>query len=271
MKKTQPNIRCALNIIPKYFLLPGDPGRATKIAKEYLKKSELLSSYREFIVYTGYYKNLFIGVCSTGIGSPSTAMATEELSNLGAKVLIRVGTCGGALKKEIQPGSIIIPLAAIREEGTTKEYLPPEFPAIADRYVIYALEKAAKTNRFQYFVGMNRTHDGYYGQSKNIKVWGSPYIDPRMKTWPYPLLSSEMECAPLFLIGFLRGIQTGAVLAVNSYPEDLREIITGRQSFSTPNSKIFTNEAKKSVDRAILTALDALVLLANNKYNTSYG
>ncbi len=261
----QPHILCDTRKLPKYFLLPGDPARATKIANEYLEKSELVSEYREFRIYQGYYKNILIGVCSTGIGSPSTAIATEELINIGAKILIRVGTCGGALKKEIQPGSIIIPVAAIREEGTTKEYLPPEFPAVADRSVIFALEKAAQSLNIKYFVGMNRTHDAYYGQAINLKRWGSPYVDPRMKSWPYPLLSSEMECAPLFLISFMRGVQAGAVLAVNSYPEDLQNIVLEKQKFATPNSKIFTDEAKKSVERAIQTALDAIVLLQKTK------
>jgi uridine phosphorylase len=261
MNKLQPNIQICSKNIPKYFLLPGDPARATIIAKNYLQSARLLSSYREFIVYSGIYKNIQVGVCSTGIGSPSTAIATEELINLGAKVLIRVGTCGGALKKEIIPGSIIIPLAAIREEGTTKEYLPSEFPAIADRFVVRALEQAAQQNKYRYFVGVNRTHDGYYGRAINIKNWGSVYLDPRMKDWPYPLLSSEMECSPIFLISFLRGAQAGAVLAVNSYPEDLRDIVMGKQKFTVPNSKIISNEANASVDRAIKTALGAIVLL----------
>jgi len=255
----QPNIQCK-KPIPKLFLLPGDPGRAKLIATQYLKNTELLSSYREFVVYKGTYKNIKIGVCSTGIGSPSTAIATEELINLGAKYLIRVGTCGGALKKEILPGSLIVPIASIREEGTTKEYLPESFPAVADRVLVTALETTAKRLGYRVFVGMNRTHDGYYGSASNIKRWGAPYTDPRMRSWPYPLLSSEMECAPLFLIGFMRGVQTAAILAVNSYPEDLRSIVTGRQSFSTPNSKIYSREAVASVDRAIRTALEAAVL-----------
>lgn len=262
---TQPHILCDTNKLPKYFLLPGDPARATKIASEYLDRSKLVSQYREFRIYQGYYKNIFIGVCSTGIGAPSTAIATEELINTGAKILIRVGTCGGALKKEIKPGAVIIPIATIREEGTTKEYLPIEFPAVADRFVVSSLEAAAKKLAVQYFVGMNRTHDGYYGQASNLKRWGSPYLDPRMSTWSYPLLSSEMECAPLFLISFMRGVAAGAILAVNSYPEDLRDIVSGKQAFSTPNSKIVTVEAKKSVDRAIKVALDAIILLANPK------
>ena len=261
MSSKQGNIQCSQKDISEIVLLPGDPGRAKKIGEDYLEKSKLISSYREFVVYTGYYKGTKITVCSTGIGSPSTAMAVEELINLGAKVLIRVGTCGGALKKEIKTGSIIIPTAAIREEGTTKEYLPPEFPAIADMDVVGALIKSAQKLKYKYYVGINRTHDGFYGKPQNLKRWGEIYLNDRMKNWPYPLISSEMECAPLFLIGTLRGVKTGAVLAVNSNPEPLKEIMEDKFKFDIPKSKIPTKEAVASIDRAIKTALEAVVTL----------
>jgi uridine phosphorylase len=261
MKKYQMHIPCDSKEIAKIVLLPGDPARSELIGEKYLEKGKLVASYREFVSYTGYYKNTKISVTSTGIGSPSTAIAVEELINLGAKVLIRVGTCGGALKKEIKAGYIIIPTATIREEGTTKEYLPSEFPAIADINVIQTLTKSACKLGFKYFTGINRTHDAFYGQSKNLKKWGSIYTNPRTKDWPYPLISSEMECAPLFLISLLRGVKAGAVLAVNANPEPLNEIAQEKLSYDVPISKIYTSEAKKSVERAILTALEASILL----------
>lgn len=261
MNQIQNHVPCPPEEISKIVLLPGDPARSRLIGEKYLEKGKLVASYREFVTYTGYYKGIRISVTSTGIGSPSTAIATEELINMGAKVLIRVGTCGGALKKEIKAGSLIIPTACIREEGTTKEYLPPEFPAIADYQIVQALANTAKKLGFTYYEGINRTHDAYYGQSKNIKQWGSIYLNPRMKNWAYPLLSSEMECAPLFLIGTLRGVKTGAVLAVNANPEPLKEIMEGKFKFDVPVSKIKTSKAQASVDRAIRTALEASVLL----------
>lgn len=260
----QPHILCKNSDVAPNVLLPGDPARATYIAKNYLSKAKLIAQNREFTTYTGRYKSIPITVTSTGIGCPSTAIAVEELINCGAKVLIRVGTCGGALKKEIQIGSIIIPTASIREEGTTKEYIPAEFPAVADYQVVSALVRSAKGKNYRYYVGVNRTHDAFYGQAKNIKAWGSPYFDLRMKTWEYPLLSSEMEASVLFVIALMRGVKAGAVLAVNSYPEPLKEIVQGKENFIVPNTKIQTSEAGKSVDRAIQTALDALLLL--NEY-----
>lgn len=259
--KLQSHIQCLPKDVSDIFLLPGDPARAKLIGEKYFDKGKLVASYREFVTYTGYYKGVKMTTASTGIGSPSTAIAVEEAINLGAQILIRVGTCGGALKKEIKAGSIIIPTASIREEGTTREYLPPEFPAVADIKVVQTLTDCAKKLGFSYYVGINRTHDAFYGQSKNIKQWGSIYMNSRMRNWKYPLLSSEMECSPLFLIGLLRGVKTGAVLAVNANPEPLKEIMDGKFDFDVPASKIQTKEAKASVDRAILTALEASLLL----------
>lgn len=261
MTQKQSHLLCIKKDIARFVLLPGDPARATYIAEKYLKNAKQVAKNREFWTYTGCYKNTKITITSTGIGSPSTAIAVEELINLGAKVLIRVGTCGGALKKQIKAGSIIVPTASIREEGTTREYMPPEFPAVADFEVLNALIAAARKQKFRYYVGINRTHDAFYGQSQNIKRWGAIFLNLRMKNWEYPLLSSEMECAPLFLIGTLRGVKTGAVLAVNANPEPLKEIMEGKVAFDVPVSKIQTQEAKASVDRAVQTALEASILL----------
>ena len=116
----QSHIMCRQKDISEIVLLSGDPGRVKYIADKYLDNPILIAKNREFTTYTGNYESVKITVTSTGIGSPSTAIAVEELINIGAKILIRVGTCGGALKKEIKPGSIIIPTASIREEGTTQ-------------------------------------------------------------------------------------------------------------------------------------------------------
>jgi len=258
----QPHIRCTKDDISPYVILPGDPGRARYIGKEFLRNGRIAAESREFVTYRGEYKEIPITVTSTGIGSPSTAIATEELINLGAKVLIRVGTCGGALKRDIPIGSLIIPLASIRDEGTTREYLPPEFPAVADYQVVKALENAAKKANFRYYVGINRTHDAFYGRTSSLKRWGGIYEEPRMKDWSYPLLSSEMEAAPLFLIALIRGVKAGAVLAVNANPEPLREITLGEIDFSAPATEADSIEAKRAEERAIITALEAMVQLA---------
>jgi len=103
----QSHIYCTKDDISPYVVLPGDPSRARRIGKEFLRNGRVVAENREFTTYRGEYKGIPITATSTGIGSPSTAIATEELINLGAKVLIRVGTCGGALKRDIPIGSLI--------------------------------------------------------------------------------------------------------------------------------------------------------------------
>ena len=83
-----------------------------------------------------------------------------------------------------------------------------------------------------------------------------------MKDWSYPLLSSEMEAAPLFLIALMRGVKAGAVLAVNANPEPLGEITLGKIDFSAPATEADPIKAKKAEERAIITALEALVQVA---------
>jgi len=130
----QPHIKCKEGDVAKYVLLPGDPGRIEKIIK-YWDEAKKIAFNREFLTYTGKYKGIEVSATSTGIGGPSTAIAVEELVNIGAKVLIRVGTCG-SLREVIKIGDIIIPIAAMKQDGTSKDYLPVEFPAVADLEVI---------------------------------------------------------------------------------------------------------------------------------------
>jgi uridine phosphorylase len=146
--KLQPHIKCKEGDISKYVLLPGDPGRVLKIA-EFLENPKKVSENREFLTYRGNYKGLDITVTSTGIGCPSAAIAVEELANIGAEVFVRIGTCG-VLKEGINYGDVVIPTAAVRAEGTTKEYIEPEFPAVADLDVVNSLISAAKDNNFTY-------------------------------------------------------------------------------------------------------------------------
>ena len=133
-------------IVPEYVLLPGDPKRVDIIGKQ-LSGFRIIDQNREFRTGIGSYKGTRILVCSTGIGSPSTAIAVEELTDAGAKVLIRIGTCGGSWRKDIPAGSFIIPTACVRDEGTTLEYIPQGFPAVANLALVNALEIACKKTK----------------------------------------------------------------------------------------------------------------------------
>ena len=128
--------------VGKYVILPGDPKRCAKIA-QYFDNPQLVADNREYVTYTGYVDGEKVSVTSTGIGGPSAAIAMEELVKVGAETFIRVGTCGG-MSLDVKGGDVVVATGAIRAEGTSKEYAPIEFPAVANLDVTNALVDAAK-------------------------------------------------------------------------------------------------------------------------------
>ena len=123
--------------VGRYVILPGDPKRCAKIA-EHFEEAKLIADSREFVTYTGYLDGEMVSVTSTGIGGPSASIAMEELVNCGADTFIRAGTCGG-MAREVRGGDLVIATGAIRMEGTSREYAPVEYPAVADLEVTHAL------------------------------------------------------------------------------------------------------------------------------------
>lgn len=255
----QPHIECKTGDIAPIVLLPGDPKRVEFIAS-FLDEYKDVADYREFRTITGKYQGVPVSVTSTGIGCPSTAIAVEELIACGAKTLIRVGTCGSAWREGIQPGSVIIPTASIRDEGTTVEFVPAGFPAIADTDVVAALSESAKEQDIIWYKGINRTHDAFYAPDRSVAKWGEFYLDQRFKDVPSPIISSEMEAAALFVIASLRGVRAGAILAVDAEPTPLKSM-TLRSEY-LPNvaykNKDVSIEAQRNMIRTALGAIKHL-------------
>ena len=136
------HIKCKIGDVGRYVLLPGDPGRVAKIAA-YLDNAVHIQTNREYEVWTGYLDGKKVSVMSTGMGGPSAAIGLEELKMIGADTFIRIGTCGG-IDPELEPGTLIIPTGAIRKDGTGREYVPIEFPAVPNFDLVSALKDAAK-------------------------------------------------------------------------------------------------------------------------------
>ena len=180
--------------VGRYVLLPGDPGRCEQIAS-YLDDPHLVAYNREYKTYTGTLLGEKVSVTSTGIGGPSAAIAVEELVKIGADTFIRVGTCGG-MNANVIPGSIVVANSAIRAEGTSREYLPIEFPAVADHQVTCALEAAAKSLNLPCKVGVVQCKDSFYGQHEPE---AQPISDDLLRRWSAWIrggcLASEMESA----------------------------------------------------------------------------
>ena len=135
------HIKVNEDLIGRYVIMPGDPKRCSAIAK-YLEDAELVADSREFVTYTGYLGGEKVSVTSTGIGGPSAAIALEELVHSGAHTFIRVGTCGG-MQTDIIGGDIVVATGSVRMEGTSREYAPIEYPAVADIDVVNALVRSA--------------------------------------------------------------------------------------------------------------------------------
>ena len=148
--------------IGKYVILPGDPKRCEKIAK-YFDDPHFVADSREFVTYTGYLNGEKVSVTSTGVGGPSASIAMEELVKCGAHTFIRVGTCGG-MQLDVKGGDIVIASGAIRMEGTSKEYAPIEFPAVANIDIAFYLSRAADKLGFEKHVGVVQCKDAFYGQ-----------------------------------------------------------------------------------------------------------
>lgn len=199
-----------------YVILPGDPGRVEKIAKHF-DDAVFVSSNREYTVYTGTLLGVKVSACSTGIGGPSTAIAVEELVKCGAHTLIRVGTSGG-MDMKVMGGDLIIASAAIRGDGTSREYLPLDYPAVADFEVTSALKKSADnmtsdTDGDRVHVGVVQSKDSFYGEVEPQNMPVGAFLDQRWEEYLRAgCLTSEMECATLFAVGIARRVRTGGVL-----------------------------------------------------------
>ncbi|STO31999.1 Uridine phosphorylase [Fusobacterium necrogenes] len=199
--------------VGKYVILPGDPKRCEKIARHF-DDAKLIADSREYVTYTGYLDGVKVSVTSTGIGGPSASIALEELVRVGADTFLRVGTCGG-MQTDIMGGDLVIATGAIRMEGTSKEYAPIEFPAVANLEITNALIQAAKDLNKKYHVGIVQCKDAFYGQH-----------EPETKPVDYELVNkwnawvrlgckaSEMESAALFVVGDYLKVRVGSSFLV---------------------------------------------------------
>lgn len=199
--------------VGRYVILPGDPGRCEKIAK-YFDGAKKIASNREYTVFTGTLSGVPAAVCSTGIGGPSAAIALEELVECGADTFIRVGTSGGIVD-EVKGGDVVIATAAIRQEGTSREYLPIEFPAAASFEVVSALRDAAKTLGYRHHVGVIQSKDSFYGEIRPQQQAVAGELLAKWSAWKAAgALTSEMETAALFIASQVLHVRCGAVLNV---------------------------------------------------------
>ncbi|MCB8977764.1 MAG: nucleoside phosphorylase [Ardenticatenaceae bacterium] len=201
------HIQCDPKEISRYVFCPGDQARARKIAA-HLDDSYLVTDSRGYVVFSGYYKDVFMTVCGTGMGGPTVAIALEELAHMGTDTFVRVGSCG-VFQDGQKPGDVIIASGTFRLGGTANAYLPPSFPAVPTFAVLRELVQAAEALQIPHTVGVGVAGDAFYAPRE-------PGSGDLFKT--AGVVSVEMESDTLFIVGAYRGWRTGALYASDGAP-----------------------------------------------------
>lgn len=234
-----------------YALLPGDPERVSRV-KAFLDDPVELAYNREYRSVKGTYKGTDVLVVSTGIGSPSAAIALEELKQIGVHTLIRIGS-SGALQPEIKVGDLILCEGAVRAEGTSKAYISASYPAVSNHTILSELKSHAETLEIPHHLGLVRSHDSFYTDDEEaIDTYWSKQ----------GLIGSDMETAALFTLSRLRGLRAASVLnVVVPYSGDLQ---TGINQLQSGESLTKTGEQNE-----IRLALETIASLSKKQTKTS--
>lgn len=242
----QYHVGVAKGEVGRYVILPGDPKRCEKIAA-YFDEPHFVADSREYMTYSGYLDGELVSVTSTGIGGPSASIAMEELTAVGADTFIRVGTCGG-MDVNVKSGDLIIATGAIRMEGTSKEYAPIEFPAIADLDITNALVEGAAKIGAPYHTGVVQCKDAFYGQHRPETLPNGAELLRKWDAWcRLGTKGSEMESAAIFTVAAYLHVRAGTVLLTVANQE--------RAKLGLDNPQVH------DTDMAIRAAIEALRIL----------
>ena len=240
---TQPHIQLNETQTAPFALLPRDPARLDRIAP-FLTNVKELAYNREYRSLSGEYKNIKVMAVSTGIGGCSAGIAVEELSRIGVRAMIRIGSCG-AMQSGIGLGDLILAAGAVRDDGASQAYVDLRFPAVADTELLNACLNAAKQNGFKHHVGIVHSHESFYidDNEEQKRFWAKKGV-----------LGADMETAALYTIGRLRGVKTASILN--------NVVVSGGNTADAiggyVNGENMTEQGEKN---EILTALDAFTLL----------
>lgn len=249
-KRIQPHIRLGEGDVAKVVFIAGNPDRIPKIAAK-MKDSEEIGNYRGLVSFRGYTpKGVEVTIATSGMGTPSTHIVIEELANLGAEVFIRIGTCGG-VNPEVKTGDVVVATGAVRDELTSSNYAPMEYPAVATPELYSALLTGIWN-----LLPPDRIHAGI--------VWSTDiYYDHRegdiLGRWTRARVQCiEMESSLLFVFAQTRGFQAGSILACDG---NLHGDQKGEQADETEasgeQSPLLVEAVSKEIEAAV-KAVDEL-------------
>jgi len=237
--------------------LCGDPARVPRIAKDWSNAREILN-LREYRIAVGERDGVQLAAASTGIGAPSTAILVEELAKIGAKRLIRVGNSGG-LQPALELGDLVITTGAVRDDGTSRSYVLPEYPAVASWEVVGALVTAARARRVRHAVGLTWSLDAFYArnavlgrdgalESMSFGGYRPPELESRIAAMRDARVQNcEMESGILLTLAALFGLSAGCIC-----------VVSDRAPWPGPAEL----DIDKNMDACIAVASDAMLALA---------
>ena len=232
-----------------YAIITGDPGRVESIAR-LLDDPVFVMQKREYTTWSGTLCGERVLVTSHGIGGPSTAICVEELYRCGVRTVIRVGTCGG-MALDVVGGDLVVATGAIRAEGTSREYLPIEFPAVANHAVTAALIDSGEALDCKIHAGVVQCKDSCYGQHEPDASPVSYQLNNQWSAWRKGgCLASEMESATLYIVAASLGIRAGCVLNVVWNQERAAAGLANPQNENTQNgAKAAVNAIKLLISK----------------------
>ena len=227
--------------IGEYVLLPGDPARSNRAAK-YFDDAKLVSENREYRTFTGTYKGVKVSVTSTGMGCPSAAIGAEELVNIGAKVLLRIGSTA-AIQEGIKVGDLIVSTGAMKNEGTSRFFVPDSFPAVPDlEFTKILLDTAREISNLPVHYGIGSTDDAFYGETPE-------HIE---KLHGYGCLNMEMEASGIFTVAQRRKVRAAAIYGVSA------NLITNEIYYGDGTKEKENTKLVRAWDEEIKVALEAI-------------
>lgn len=223
----QYHIKCKKGDIGRYVILPGDPFRTDYFAG-FLRDAKLIAHNREHKTWTGYVQDEKVSITSTGMGGPSAAIAVEELIHCGADTFIRIGTAGpladAAFDKAVNG---VIATSAVRNEGTTLEYVPVGYPAVSDAQVLQALLSANNERGSGFIAGIVESKDSFYGQFSPESMPMEQMLNERVLALKKAnVLCTEMESAIIMVVSAIRGCRACSVLSFGAMEESIKLVIS---------------------------------------------
>ena len=242
--------------VPPNVFLCGDPARVERISRGW-KDVRSVCNVREYRVAVGECEGIPLAAASTGVGAPSTAILLEELAKLGVRDLIRIGNSGG-LALDLELGDLVITTGSVRDDGTSKSYVAPEYPAVAHHEVVSALEAAARDRGVRFCTGLTWSLDGFYARNAVLREGGAiesmsfegytpPGLADRIEQMRAARVQNcEMESGVLLTLAGLFGLRAGCICVVSD---------------RTPWPGPAEIEIDKNMDACIAVGVDAMLRL----------